>query len=183
MDISPPRLKVLPSRIHPLFNRPFKRWVAKGATRGESCAVEQLNIPFWFSLRFRTGASRQNTHMYIIYIYIHIYTRVWLNIKQEGLRRFWSICPLTRVPFWDRFFEPQPYDSYPAFKLRRPAFFFGALSLSPMAIETRVPGGCGPGSSVCLLRATCGGSPNGGHKRTLQASGGAEQLPFVVCRE
>ena len=34
---------------------------------------------------------------------------VWLKIKQEGLRRFWSMVPLTRVPFWCRFFEPRPY--------------------------------------------------------------------------
>ena len=33
---------------------------------------------------------------------------VWLKIKQEGLRRFWSMFPLNRVPFWCRFFEPQP---------------------------------------------------------------------------
>ena len=33
---------------------------------------------------------------------------MWLKIKQEGLPRFWSMCPLTRVPFWSRFFEPQP---------------------------------------------------------------------------
>ena len=32
---------------------------------------------------------------------------VWLKIKQEGLR-LWSKFPLTRVPFWYRFFEPQP---------------------------------------------------------------------------
>ena len=31
---------------------------------------------------------------------------VWLKIKQEALHRFWSMFPLTRVPFW-RFFEPQ----------------------------------------------------------------------------
>ena len=31
----------------------------------------------------------------------------WLKIKQ-GLRRCWSMFPLTRVPFWHRFFEPQP---------------------------------------------------------------------------
>ena len=35
---------------------------------------------------------------------------VWLKIKQEGLRRFWSMCPLTRVPLRYRFFEPQPDD-------------------------------------------------------------------------
>ena len=35
-------------------------------------------------------------------------TGVWLKIKQEGLRRFWSMLPLTRVPFWYRLFEPQP---------------------------------------------------------------------------
>ena len=33
---------------------------------------------------------------------------LWLKIKQEGLRRFWSMFPLTRVPLWYRFFEPQP---------------------------------------------------------------------------
>ena len=33
---------------------------------------------------------------------------VWLKIKQEGLRRLWSMFPLTRVPFWYRFFSPQP---------------------------------------------------------------------------
>ena len=32
---------------------------------------------------------------------------LWLKIKLEGLRRFWSMFPLTRVPFWYRFFEPQ----------------------------------------------------------------------------
>ena len=31
-------------------------------------------------------------------------TWVWLKFKQE-LRRFWSMVPLTRVPFWYRFFE------------------------------------------------------------------------------
>ena len=33
-------------------------------------------------------------------------TWVWLKIKKQGLRRFWSMFPLTRVPFWYRFFEP-----------------------------------------------------------------------------
>ena len=33
---------------------------------------------------------------------------VWLKIQQEGLRRFWSIFPLTRIPFWYQFFEPYP---------------------------------------------------------------------------
>ena len=34
---------------------------------------------------------------------------VWLKIKQEGLRRFWFMLPLTRVPFVYRFSEPQPF--------------------------------------------------------------------------
>ena len=34
---------------------------------------------------------------------------VWLKIKQEGLRRFWSMFPFTRVPFWVPIFDPQPY--------------------------------------------------------------------------
>ena len=33
----------------------------------------------------------------------------WLKIKQEGLRRCWSMFPLTRVPCWYRFFEPLPF--------------------------------------------------------------------------
>ena len=33
---------------------------------------------------------------------------VWLKTKQEGLRRCWSMFLLARVPFWYRFFEPQP---------------------------------------------------------------------------
>ena len=28
---------------------------------------------------------------------------VWLKVKQPGLRRFWSMFPLTRAPFWYRF--------------------------------------------------------------------------------
>ena len=30
------------------------------------------------------------------------------NLNRRGLHRFWSMFPLTRVPFWYRFFEPQP---------------------------------------------------------------------------
>ena len=33
---------------------------------------------------------------------------MWLKIKQEGLGGFWSMFPLTRAPFWNRLFEPQP---------------------------------------------------------------------------
>ena len=29
----------------------------------------------------------------------------WLKIKELGLRRFWSMFPLTRVPFWYWFFS------------------------------------------------------------------------------
>ena len=34
---------------------------------------------------------------------------LWLKIKEEGLRRFWPMIPLTRVPCWYWFFEPQPF--------------------------------------------------------------------------
>ena len=35
---------------------------------------------------------------------------LWLKIKEDGLRGFWSMFPLTRVPFWNSvFFEPQPF--------------------------------------------------------------------------
>ena len=33
---------------------------------------------------------------------------VWLNIKELGLRRCWSLVPFTKVPFWYMSFEPQP---------------------------------------------------------------------------
>ena len=36
-------------------------------------------------------------------------TWVWLKINQGGLRRFWSMFPLTRSPFWYQFFVPQPH--------------------------------------------------------------------------
>ena len=38
--------------------------------------------------------------------------RQWLQIKEPGLRRFWSMFPLTRVPFWYRVLEPYPAE-YP----------------------------------------------------------------------
>ena len=34
---------------------------------------------------------------------------VWGKIEPPGDRRFWSMFPLTRVPFWYRFFDPQPH--------------------------------------------------------------------------
>ena len=34
--------------------------------------------------------------------------RVWLTMKQGANRRFWAMFPLTRVPVWYRFVEPQP---------------------------------------------------------------------------
>ena len=36
---------------------------------------------------------------------------VWRKIKQLGLRRFWSLVPFAKVPFWYRVFEPQPFIS------------------------------------------------------------------------
>ena len=58
---------------------------------------------------------------------IHIW--VWLKIKQQGLRKFWSMFPLTRVPFWYRFFEPQPYLRWlrPFHRLNRPFETVGGL--------------------------------------------------------
>ena len=40
-------------------------------------------------------------------------SRLWLKIKQEGLRGFLSMFPLTRVSFWYRFFEPQTVLHHP----------------------------------------------------------------------
>ena len=33
---------------------------------------------------------------------------VWVKIKPPGDRRFWSMFPLTRVPFWVQIFDPPP---------------------------------------------------------------------------
>ena len=57
------------------------------------------------------SAYSLHIHVYpvCLYIYIYVCIWVWLKTKQEGLRRFWSMFPLTRVPFWYRFFEPRPY--------------------------------------------------------------------------
>ena len=34
---------------------------------------------------------------------------VWVKIKPPGDHTFWSMLPLTRVPFWVPIFDPQPY--------------------------------------------------------------------------
>ena len=36
------------------------------------------------------------------------------KLNTRGKRRFWSIFPLTWVPFWYRFFDPEPYVHFPA---------------------------------------------------------------------
>ena len=36
------------------------------------------------------------------------------NERGGANRGFWSMFPLTRVPFWYRFFEPQPFCSFAA---------------------------------------------------------------------
>ena len=56
--------------------------------------------------------------MYVIQ-HTRIYIWAWLKISQEGLRRFWSRFPLTRVPFWHRFFEPQPYTPHMYTEIQR----------------------------------------------------------------
>ena len=43
---------------------------------------------------------------------------MWLKITREGLRRFWSVFPLSGVPFWYRFFEPQPHQFSGNLKMR-----------------------------------------------------------------
>ena len=36
-------------------------------------------------------------------------TRMWVEIKPSGDRKYWSMFPLTRVPFWVPIFHPQPH--------------------------------------------------------------------------
>ena len=33
---------------------------------------------------------------------------LWVKIKPPGDRRFWSLVPFSRVPFWVPIFDPQP---------------------------------------------------------------------------
>ena len=72
---------------------------------------------------------------------------VWLKIKQEGLRRFWSMCPLTRVPFWYWFFEPQPSHGDKTMSVFVSLFFFwfpvipvGFLKLAELCEDATMPG-------------------------------------------
>ena len=37
-----------------------------------------------------------------------IHNWVWVKMKPPGDRRFWSMFPLTRVPFWVYIFDPPP---------------------------------------------------------------------------
>ena len=58
--------------------------------------------------------SRVEPHQFLHYKGHLTHTQtiwLWFKIKQEGLRGFWSMFPLTRVPFWYRFFQPQPYET------------------------------------------------------------------------
>ena len=61
------------------------------------------------------------------------------QIQQERLRRFWPLFPLTRVPFWYQFFEPQPYEE--SFRLRR----FCPPAPPPLGCSPR--GCCAPAGS------------------------------------
>ena len=47
---------------------------------------------------------------------------IWVvKTKPPGDRRFWSLLPLTRVPFWVPMFDPQPFGELNMFPLTHPA--------------------------------------------------------------
>ena len=79
------------------------------------CTPSQLHLQgagefrFYFHL-LQPGKKRSSDRFPLKYQEeIEKDTWLWLKIKQEGLRGLWSMFPLTRVPFWYRFFEPQPH--------------------------------------------------------------------------
>ena len=94
--------------IPPCISRPFPERAATQSTpqeRGFNVVVGQSPVPLvnkvackWM-LHPKMGSPQVMQPMAMW---------VWLKIKQEGLRRFWSMFPLSRVPFGYRFFEPQP---------------------------------------------------------------------------
>ena len=68
---------------------------------GNHVSTYRSGNPFWNSV-FAT------IHGFILHDMQVGVSSVWLKIKEEGLRRFRSMLPLTRVPFWCRFLEPPP---------------------------------------------------------------------------
>ena len=63
------------------------------------------------------SGERQKTHLGRIQASIRMATTkpanakskwVWVKIKPPGDRRFWSMLPLTRVPFWVPILDPLP---------------------------------------------------------------------------
>ena len=81
---------------------------------------------------------------------------VWLKMKQEGLCRFWSMFPLTRVPFWCRLFEPQPYFYGLISHSFQPSFLSQNRIRFPWdsegVQERRIPGKNGKGRYPCTPR-------------------------------
>ena len=70
---------------------------------------------------------------------------VWLKIKQEGLRRCWSMFPLTRVPCWVPIFEPTASLYY-----SDPCRFQPSTSVRALLARSRVE------SSKAYERKRCG---------------------------
>ena len=75
----------------------LQKYISAAELRGSALGESKRFFP-----ETSSTLSRTQTH-------IHGLIWVWLKIKHGGLRRLWSIFPLTRVPFWYRFFQPQPF--------------------------------------------------------------------------
>ena len=85
---------------------------------------------------------------------------VWVKIKPPGDRRFWSMFPLTRGPFWVHIFDPQPLEEFVTARQSR----LKAKVTSPSCGTSQAPGGsarrqplAGKGSQfsdlcLCFLR-------------------------------
>ena len=81
----------------------FSVWKTVGAHKHRGSQTHALaRYPFKLLQKTQRGSHGLTTTL-------HYYTMAWLKMKQEGLRRFWSMFLLTWVPFWYRFFEPQPH--------------------------------------------------------------------------
>ena len=93
--------------------------------------------------------------------------RVWLKNKQEASRRFWSMLPLTRVPFWYRFFEPRPFNLHVLWAHASSASSPGAGEAAGEAS----PGEAGEAAGGAAVPASAAGGAVGRGEATRWAAG------------
>ena len=109
-------------------------------------------------------------------------TWVWVKMKPPGDRRFWSMLPLTRVPFGVPIFDPQPHDrgEFP--------FSHPQVTRFPPWQSRRGPGPAEPGAAAGCRghlwgrpRSSAAGSPSVFAPATFHQCGFKKHLlPFDV---